>query len=119
MDTLKISEEIQQKINQIAKGRSLLSSRAKKKSETIGAYYKKRAKVLIQLRNGVEFEIEGEKIVNPPATLCENIARGICFQEKIDQELAEAEYKNAVVGIQALQAELNGLQSINRHLDET
>jgi len=74
---------------------------------------------LIQLRNGIEFELDGELVKDPPATLCESISRGICYKEKIAEETAITEYKNAITGMMALEAELNGLQSIYRHLDNT
>jgi len=48
----------------------------------------------------------------------EKIAKGICYQEKLNMELAEAQYKNAIVGMSAIQAELNGFQSIYRHLEQ-
>ena len=73
---------------------------------------------LIQLKNGKEFEFEGEKIKSPPASIMEKIAKGICFQEKLNMELAEAQYKNAIVGMSAIQAELNGYQSIYKHLEQ-
>lgn len=116
MGVIENAEKIEAFNRQIEKAVAELYARAKAKADAIGAYRKKRATVLIQLRNGVEFDLGGEKIKDPPATLCNDIARGICYQEKINEELATAQYKNLIVGIEALEAELNGIQSINRHL---
>ena len=118
MELVKIAEEIQKKIRLLAAGRKILKVRAYAKAEAIANYEKAIAKTLIQLKNKVPFEIDGNEIVNPPATYTMNIAKGVCFQEKIAYELEEAKYKNAIEGMRAIQAELNGYQSIFRYLDE-
>jgi hypothetical protein len=118
MEPLKLATMIEGKIKELEKGRKSLQERATKKATSCAVYEKEIAKVLIQLKNGVEFDVYGLKVVNPPATIMEKIAKGICFEEKLAMELGEAEYKNAIVGMSAIEAELNGLQSINRHLEE-
>jgi len=117
-DPIKVAGEIQAAINRIAAGRREFKIRAITKADTNGKYYKEKAKAIIKLRNGIEMEIDGLKTTNVSATNAESIARGICYKEKIAKELAEAEYTNAVKGMAALIAELNGLQSLNRHLKE-
>ena len=118
MDILSVSQSIETKIKSLELGRELLRDRAENKAQAISEYDKYMAIALIQLKNGVEFEFEGEKIQKPPASIMEKIAKGICFQHKLDMELAEAQYKNAIVGMSAIQAELNGFQSIYRHLEQ-
>lgn len=117
MDIIEVATAIQSKIKTLEVGRELLKERARTKAETMAEYEKEIAKVLIGLKNGKEYELDGEKIQNPPASIAERIAKGICYQEKLDMELAEAEYKNSIVGMQAIQAELNGFQSLNRYLE--
>jgi hypothetical protein len=117
MDVIKVSTEIEHKIAELEKGRQLLQGRAERKAQTIAHYDKRLSIVIIQLKNGVEFIMDEQAIKDPPATFTEKIARGICWQERLDMEQAEAEYKNAVVGMDALMAALNGWQSINRHLE--
>ena len=119
MDVLKIADEIQKKVALLEAGRKELKARGEAKANAIGDYRRTRAIVLMKLRNGVEMELDGERIKDPPTSIMESIARGICFQEKINEELATVQYKNATVGMEALQAELNGLQSIYKHLAET
>lgn len=117
MDIISVSKKIQEKIKTLELGREILRERATEKANAIGLYEKQIAKTLIGLKNGKEYDIEGEKIQNPPASTSEKIARGVCYQEKINAELKEAEYKNAVIGMQAILGEVNAWQSIYRHLE--
>ena len=116
MEIIAVAKKIEEKIKTLELGRSLLQERAEEKAKAIAIYEKEIAKTLIGLKNGTEFDIDGEKIKDPPASIMEKLARGICYQAKIDSELAEATYKNAVVGMNAIEAELMGWQSIFRNL---
>jgi len=117
-EILQIAQQIQSKITLLEKGRLLLSERADAKATTMGMYDKKLAVTIMKLKNGVEMTLEDETIKDPPTTIVDKIARGICYQEKIDMELATAQYKNATEGLSCIQAELNGLQSKNKYLSE-
>lgn len=118
LDLIEVADAIEDKINLLDRSLPELIARAKRKADTIGAYEKRLAIVMMQLRNGVEFTLDGKTVKDPPATLTEKIARGICFQEKIDMELSESAYKNAIKGLDVTTAQLNGYQSINRHLKD-
>lgn len=118
MDLVSISKKIVEKISTLELGRGLLKEKATEKAETISNYEKVMAVTIIKLKNGVEFELDGNTVKSPLATIMEKIAKGICYQEKLDMELAEASYKNAIVGMAAIQAELNGYQSIFKHLEQ-
>ena len=117
-ETVKIRDEIKEKIRLIGVARKKLDARSHKKADTIREYRKNLGKVLIQLRNGITFDIDGAIVKNPPATLSLSIAHAICIEEKVAMDLAETQYKIAIEGMKALIAELNGLQSINRHLED-
>ena len=117
MEPIKIAGEIREAIDRIRLGRTDLQRRAENKAKTLAEYEKTVSIVLIKLRNGVSYVLDGEKIKDPPVSIAEKVAKGICWKEKLAAEQAEAEYRNAVIGMQALLAELNGLQSIFRHLD--
>ena len=52
-----------------------------------------------------------------PATLIEKIAKGVCSDHRLTLELAEVGYKACISNLTALMAQLNGYQSIYRHLD--
>lgn len=118
MELIKVAKLIEDKIKLLEAGRKELKDRAQRKAETIAEYDKQIALTIIKLKNGIEVELEGEKVQNPLASITEKIARGVCFKEKLEMEKSEAFYKNAIVGLSCIQAEMNGLQSINRHLDE-
>ena len=118
MDVQTIAAEIRQKIRDLGKGREELKHRAERKAQTIADYEKALSITVIKLKNGRAFVIGDETIESPPATVTERIARGLCWKERLAMEQAEAEYKNAIVGMESLMAELNGLQSVNRYLAE-
>ena len=118
MELQKRAEEIKRKIKTLEKGRSLLQGFAENKAETSAVYEKELAKTIIKLKNGEELELEGKKVIDPPATTPEKIARGVCWKYKLASEQAEAEYKLAIEKMKSIQSELNGFQSIFRYLDE-
>lgn len=118
MEIIKIAEEIQSKISGLAKCRNELKAKGDAKAKAIADYDRALAIRIIQLKNGKEFEMgDGEKITTPPVTLIEKIAKGLCFQERLNLEIAENDYKSLITFIDCLQTEINALQSLNRYLD--
>lgn len=118
MEVVKISEEIQNKISGLADCRNKLKAKGDAKARAIADYDRALAIRIIQLKNGKEFEIgDNEKIIKPPITLIEKIAKGLCYQERLNLEVAENDYKSLNTFIDCLQTEINALQSLNRHLD--
>jgi hypothetical protein len=118
MEILIIADEIEKKIKLLEKMRIEIKERAENKANTIAEYDKQLAITIIKLKNGNELEIEGNKISNIPATLIEKIAKGICWQAKLNMEKADAMYKSLISNIDSVQAELCGYQSINRYLEK-
>lgn len=118
MELNKVAEQIENRIKALSIGRKELSTRTKRKAEAISAYERAIAVTIIKLKNGVEFTLEEQKVKNPIASITEKIAKGICWQEKLDMEQAEGQYKGAIIGMQAIQSELMGYQSIFKHLEE-
>ena len=117
MDVLSIAEEIQKKINEIEEIRKAIKVRGMAKAAAISDYEKSITLALFDLKNGVEIELEGRKIKNPPASIMDKLVRGICWQAKLAMEEAEAAYKSAVTNLDAVCAQLNAYQSLNRYLD--
>jgi len=117
MEVTEVARQINERISLLSKGRNILKERASAKANAISHYEKTLAITMLKLRNGNIPEFEGEIIGALPATLIEKVAKGICWKEKLEAELATEEYKSAVVGMDSLKSELNGYQSINRHLD--
>lgn len=118
MELTKVSEAIEQRIRLLEQGRKKLQEIATNKAKTISDYEKAIALTLMKLKNDVSMELEGELIQKPPASIMEKVARGICWKEKLDMEKADADYRCAITGMNAIEAELNGFQSINRYLKE-
>jgi len=118
MDVIETAKRMNHRINALETARAHLHFLATLKAESIALYEKVLAVTIIKIKNGMEVELQGRHIVNPPVTIMEKIAKGICWEEKLTMEKAEALYKAEVVSIQALTAELNGYQSINKYLGE-
>jgi len=119
MDLVTIANEIKRKIQLLEKMRIEIRDRATKKAQAGAEYDKVLAVTIIKLKNGAIFDLDGESIDGHklPANLLEKIAKGICWQAKLKADEAEAMYKSLISNIDSVQAELNGYQSINRHLD--
>lgn len=118
MEVVEISQKIVEKIALLEKGREQLRERASKKAITMAEYEKDLAIAILKLRNKAIKTWEEYNYETLPITLIEKVAKGICYQSKLNMEQAEAEYKNAIVGLSSIQAELNGFQSLNRYLEE-
>jgi hypothetical protein len=117
LDIISVASKIEERINDIATGRELLKPAAELKARTMAEYEKRLAVVIMALRNGKEFELESEKIKDPPISIIDKVSKGLCYKEKIAADLAEAEYKRMVIKLDCLKTEMNGFQSINRYLD--
>jgi hypothetical protein len=119
MDLITVSNEIKKKIDELDKMRALIRERGEAKAQTISEYDKAIAKTIIQLRHGVEFNIGGYTVEpGVPATLIDKTARGICWQERLEMERAEALYKSVTTNITVTSAQLSALQSLFRFLGE-
>lgn len=118
MEILKVATEIQKKINELEKALPEIKKRGEAKAETSAEYDKSIAICIMKIRNGIEMTFEDQKIIDPPATILEKIARGVCFKEKLAMEKADADYKSLITYISTVESQLNGWQSINRYLQE-
>ena len=116
-EIINISSQIQAKVDKLKEIRSSLVDRTARKAKAAAEYEKVLAMTMIKLRNGVEMELDGHKVIDVQTTVLEKISRGICWKERLELEEAEGEYKSAITNIETLKAELNGLQSIYKHLD--
>lgn len=118
IEVIEVSKQIEKRIELLALARKGLAERASLKAVTIADYDKAIAITLIKLREGVEIEFEGHKIKGLPVSVMEKIAKGMCWQERLVMEEAIAGYSVAVSGMRSLEVELQGYQSIYRHLSE-
>jgi hypothetical protein len=117
-DPHKTALSIEKKIALLEQGRGLLEGLGNDKALMTAIYDKDLAIALIKLRNGKDFMLEGEAIKDPPAGLCEKIAKGICWESRLRMEQADITYKSAITKMDSIRSELNGCQSVNRHLSD-
>ena len=77
-----------------------------------------RAVCISNYDKAIAIEILRLKESGTPATISEKVAKGNCWAERLDTETADGEYKAHFARIDYLKAQLNGYQSINRHIAE-
>ena len=118
MDLITIRNKIEENLKLLRATSRELKIRSKDKAEAIGNYEKKIAVTMLKLRQGQVVELDGEEVAYSVTTGLDKIAKGVCYKESIALDLAESAYKNAVIGIQTVQVEINALQSILRYMEE-
>ena len=119
MDVQYVAQKIEQKIQLCERGRTELNDLIRDQAMARAEYDRAIAVTLVKLRNGVPFELEGHTIKDPPVSILDKTARGICHAEKLAMESAEGLCKACTEKLRAVQAELNGYQSIYKHLSVT
>jgi hypothetical protein len=117
VEAVQIAKKIMAKIEELETMRQELKVKGQKKAEAIADYEKQLAKILIRLRNHDIFTLDGNTIHDPPVSIMEKVAKGLCWREALDKDVAETRYKSLVKEIDVVLAQMNGLQSINRYLD--
>jgi len=116
-DAITLRQKIEAKIEQLDKERLRLFKAAQHKAKVIGDYDKALALTMLKLKAGIIKEFEGVAIEGITATTVEKIARGLCWQETINKEEGDSLYKALISNIDAIRAELNGLQSVNKFFE--
>ena len=61
-------------------------------------------------------DTEELKAEGHPVSIIDSVAKGHCAEQKGDLVQAEITYKAITINIHILESQLNGFQSINRHL---
>lgn len=118
MELLEIAKEIENKIILLQDARSKLKQKGINKSNSISEYDKQLALTIMKLKNKNIIKFEDQDITDLPITLIEKIAKGICYQERLNLEIAESDYKSLNTYIEVVCAELNALQSIIKYFDK-
>jgi hypothetical protein len=119
MDVLDVSKEIQRYIKALRDAQNEITKQAGIKARAMRGLKRNMAITTVRLRNGEEMEVGGEKIQSPPATLMKTIAEGICAEDFLQYDVAEADYKEIVTRVETIRAILCGYQSLYKHLDTT
>lgn len=119
MDLLTTAKAINGRIKELEALKSDLSTLAEKKAKNTAQYDKTLAMAIVGLKNGKSYDLGEGSFKEESTTLAEKVARGVCWKEKLEMDLAEASYKNVLKIIDLTQSQLNGYQSINRYLSES
>lgn len=109
MEVVVVAQRIEKLISEIGKTRRQIEEKGRNRAAAITDYDKRIEIAIVTLREQGKF----------PATLIEKIAKGVCSPERYAMEVAESDYRACVSNLEALKAQLNGYQSIYRHLDVT
>ncbi len=107
MEMIKVREYIEKIIIEIGKCRRDIETKGNARARAISNYDKQLKIAIVVLRDEGKF----------PATLIEKIAKGVCSDHREQLELAEVGYKACISNLEALKAQLNGYQSIFRHME--
>ncbi len=107
MDIMKVKDCIEKIIADIGHCRRDIETKGNARANAISNYDKQLKIAIVTLKENGKF----------PATLIEKIAKGVCSDHRLTLELAEVGYKACISNLTALMAQLNGYQSIYRHLD--
>jgi len=119
MEITKVANRIQKIIQAIGEERRALRDAGQKKAKAISNYDRALQIKIMELSQGTAKDDNGEPVPKPPASYTEKIAKGLCWQERLELEQADGAYKAVISNLEALKAQLNGYQSIFRHLEET
>jgi len=109
MELIQVKDCIEKLIKEIGKCRREIEDKGNARAKAISNYDKQLKIAIVTLRDEGKF----------PVTLIEKIAKGVCSDHREKLELAEVAYKACISNLEALKAQLNGYQSIFRHMDET
>lgn len=107
MDYIDIGQAIYETSKRIEKGVNELHKYAKSYAEAEKEYRLALAREIMSLRDA-----------GLPATLINDVARGNIAELKFKRDLAEVSYKTARDMLEALKAELSGLQSLYKNQGE-
>ena len=119
MEALEVAKAIQLKISQLDKMKGELRPAIDEFCKAASAYDKQVAVSIVKIKNGVEVQIDPDHTIkNPPASVMERLAKGMCYQEKLTMDTAEQVLKALYTRVRITEAQLNGYQSINRYLSE-
>lgn len=107
MDLIKCKLCIERLIKEIGDCRREIETKGNARAKAISNYDKQLKIAIVTLREEGKF----------PITLIEKIAKGVCSDHRLTLELAEVGYRACLSNLEALKAQLNGYQSVYKHLD--
>jgi hypothetical protein len=117
MEIMKVADAINTRINRLEELCGQIDEIGEEKANAIANYDVSLAVAMAKLARGKIAQIEGETLPDTiPATVAKDYAKGVCKEERFKLENATNKYKGLLTKIEALEASLNGKQSLFRHL---
>jgi len=117
MEVMKVADQINARIKRLEELCKEIDDIGEEKANAIANYDVSLAVAMAKLARGRIGQIDGETLPdNIPATVAKDYAKGLCKEERFKLENATNKYKGLLTKIEALEASLNGKQSIFRHL---
>ena len=117
METEKCKDLIEGMVAEIGKFRKKIKEKGIAKAKAMSMYDKQLAITLAELGHNENYELNSKEYKQPPITLRKTIAKGIVAGFLEEREIADSDYKSCISNLEALKAQLNGYQSINKYLD--
>jgi hypothetical protein len=117
MELHQVKGIIESIIVEIGHYRKKIKETGNARAKALKNYDKQLAITLANLGHNDNYILSGKEYKQPPITLRKTIAKGICADFLEEKEIADSAYKAVIANIEALEAQLNGYQSIYRHAD--
>ncbi len=117
MPVAQTAERIESKIRLLEQGSLKIDPAITAYVAAAAEYDKQIAITEIKLRNGKPLTLDGEAIKDPPVTIIKDIAKGYCWEYKLRSDDALEKLRAIYKKLGYVESQLNGWQSINKHLD--
>ena len=116
-DILTNADKIEHQNKIIEEFLDLIDGATTLKAEALRDHKKDVALTSLKIKEGLITEFEGVKLpIKVTDTFLKTIIEGMCYQSLYNMTQATDSYKSLIVKLDGKKAILNGLQSINRHL---
>lgn len=115
MDTVLIVNELNRLNRELEAAKKVLKERGHRKAVAKSNYDKQLTLAMLKIKNGMITEFEGVKIES--TSYLDLLAKGYCWKERLESEEAEAIYKAAITGMEAITTQIRAYQSIFKHQD--
>ena len=114
-EAIEVAYDMKKCIKDIEDGLKLVKPANDAWAKADAEYDKQLALAIIRLENGVELELDGEKVQNPRAAALKEIAKGIVSNYKFEKNTTDSERKRITQKLNHVATQLNGHQSVNKH----
>lgn len=119
MELIEVSQRIIETVLTIGSKRKFLEDNLARRRLALIAYYKKKFTVVTNLHNNEPIKAGERNLARPyPISNISALTEVLVAEEKQVIDILDTELKICLASLRALEAELSGLQSIKKHLDE-